>query len=312
MILTVNANAALDRVIFIDRFEPTGVMRAGKMVESVGGKGLDTSVVLQTLGAPNEAVSFMAGHTGQTLAMLLDNYGIQHDLVWVDGDTRTANVIVEMEYQRHSHIITPGFQVTAHDCERLIARIEHHLDGKQWMVLGGSLPPGADSSLYCQIIEIGHRRGVKSLIDAPGQPALQALSARPDILKMNRAEFASTFDHNPGSMLELSISARALLAEHNLTRMIITCGSDGILAVNEQETIIARAPVQKAVNAAGSGDAVSAAVVFRLALGESWLEALRWAAAAGAAVVLTEGTADCHMQDIERIYPDVDVGILPE
>ena len=42
------------------------------------------------------------------------------------------------------------------------------------------------------------------------------------------------------------------------------------------------------------------------------LEALRWAAAAGAAVVLTEGAADCHMQDIERIYPDVDVGILPE
>jgi hypothetical protein len=34
---------------------------------------------------------------------------------------------------------------------------------------------------------------------------------------------------------------------------------------------------------------------------------MRWAAATSAAVVLTPGTADCHMSDIERILPEVTV-----
>jgi fructose-1-phosphate kinase PfkB-like protein len=112
MILTVTANAALDRVLFIDRFQPTSVMRVQQVVDSVGGKGLDASVVLQTLGAPNTAVSFMAGETGRTLEAILNRYGIHHDLVWVEGETRTANVLIETELHRHSHIITPGYSVT--------------------------------------------------------------------------------------------------------------------------------------------------------------------------------------------------------
>ncbi|MEN4042458.1 MAG: hexose kinase [Anaerolineaceae bacterium] len=310
MILTVTAHAALDRVIFIDRFEPTTVMRASRVVESVGGKGLDVSVVLQTLGAPNEAVSLIAGQTGKMLASLLDGYGIRHDLVWVDGDTRTAHVIVERDLRRHSHIITPGFRVSQHDCERLLARVEAHLEGKRWLVMGGTLPHGADHGLYRRVVELGHRHGVKTLIDVAGEPALQALPARPTILKMNRAEFASTFSQKGETMPDLAAGVRAVLQQYHLEHAIVTCGADGILAVTGQETMIAQAPEQKALNAAGAGDAVSAAVVFRLASGDTWREALRWAAAAGAAVVLTEGTADCRLQDIERIFPEVQVSFL--
>ncbi|HSV85492.1 MAG TPA: hexose kinase [Levilinea sp.] len=307
MILTVTSHPALDRVIFIDRFEPTGVMRARHMVDSVGGKGLDASVVLQTLGAPNQAVSFIAGHTGQALAALLDGYGIQHDLVWVDGDTRTANVIVETELHRHSHIITPGFKVSPADCERFLARVEAHLEGKLWLVMGGTLPPGAVSSLYRQVVELGHRHGVKALIDVPGEPAWQALPSKPEILKMNWAEFNSTFELKTETMLTLGAAIRAIQREHELYNVIITCGMDGILAATGKDLWIAKAPIQKALNAAGAGDAVSAALVYRLALGDSWPEALRWAAAVSAAVVLTEGTADSRVQDIQRIFPEVQV-----
>jgi 1-phosphofructokinase family hexose kinase len=310
MILTVTANAALDRVLFIDRFVSTGVMRAHHMVESVGGKGLDTSVVLQTLGAPNVAVSFMAGHTGRTLTDLLDHYGIQHDLVWVAGDTRTANVIVETDLHRHSHIMTPGYSVSSQECECFLERIQSHLPGKQWIVIGGTLPPGADSDLYRRIVDLGHRFNVRSLIDVPGNPVMEALPAKPDIVKMNRSEFASTFGLANNSLHELAQAAKTIMIERNLRNLVITCGADGILVINEHETLIANAPVQQAVNAAGAGDAVSAALVYRLALGDCWQDAMRWASAAGAAVVLTEGTADCHMHDIECILPEVEITAL--
>jgi 1-phosphofructokinase family hexose kinase len=310
MILTVNANAALDRVLFIDRFVPMEVMRAQHMVESVGGKGLDASVVLQTLGAPNVAVSFMAGHTGRALTDLLDRYRIQHDLVWVAGDTRTANVIVETDLKRHSHIMTPGYSVTGQDCEVFLQRIESHLPGKKWITIGGTLPPGADSNFYRRIVDMGHRYNIRSLIDVPGQPILEALPAKPDIVKMNRSEFASTFGITHNSLHDLALAAQAMMVERNLSNVVITCGADGILVVTENEVLTANAPIQRAVNAAGAGDAVSAALVYRLALGDCWQDALRWASATSAAVVLTEGTADCHMDDIECILPEVEITAL--
>jgi 1-phosphofructokinase family hexose kinase len=310
MILTVTANAALDRVLFIDRFEPTGVMRAQRMVESVGGKGLDASVVLQTLQAPNKAVSFMAGRTGHALVEIMEQYGIQSDLIWIDGDIRTANVVVETELHRHSHIMTTGYSVTHADCDRFLERVRANLDHVHWIIMGGSLPAGAYPDLYRRVIDIGRQHGAKTLIDVPGQPALEALPAVPDILKMNRSEFTNTFDLHFDSLLELGFAARVLMVERKLSNLLITCGSDGILAVTRQNIYIATAPSQQAVNAAGAGDAVSASLVHRLILGDSWPESLRWAAATSAAVVLTEGTADCNMQDIERIYPHTEVKSL--
>jgi fructose-1-phosphate kinase PfkB-like protein len=276
MILTITANAALDRVLFIDRFQPTSVMRVKQVVDSVGGKGLDASVVLQTLGAPNTAISFIAGETGRALETILNRYGIHHDLVWVEGETRTSNVLVEIELHRHSHIITPGYRVTPVQCDLFLEKVAANLNGMDWMIIGGSLPSGAYPDLYRRVIEIGQQQGVKSLIDVPGQPVLEAIPCRPDILKMNRSEFASTFHLHCDNLLDLAFAA----------------------------------PAQQAVNAAGAGDAVSASLVNRLSQGDSWPAALQWAAATSAASVLTSGTADCHLDDIMRIYQRVEVKIL--
>ena len=63
----------------------------------------------------------------------------------------------------------------------------------------------------------------------------------------------------------------------------------------------------KEVNAAGSGDAVSAALGLHLSQGEDWPEALRHAVAVSGAVVLTEGTAECRLEDVARLLPQAQV-----
>jgi 1-phosphofructokinase family hexose kinase len=310
VILTVNANAALDRVIFIERFEPTTVMRASRVVDSVGGKGLDATVVLQTIGAPNIAISFMAGPTGQVLTDLMDDYGIHHDLVWVNGDTRIANVIVEKEFNRHSHIMTIGYSVNANDCRLLLQKVLSHAPGADWMILAGSLPGGASPNLFAKAIQIGKQYSVRCLIDSPGVPTRKALRYHPDIVKLNRDEFADTFDIQADSVEGLITPVRKLMTIHEIGNVVVTAGTQGILAVTSQKAYLAQAPQQIAVNAAGAGDSVSAVLAHQLSLGSSWEEALRLAAATSAAVVLTEGTADCRIEDIHRICPQVHVKTL--
>jgi len=302
MILAVNANAAVDQVLFIDRFAGGTTMRTGRCVLSVGGKALDSAVVLKTLGAPVRAVSLAAGRTGETLAGLLRERGIDSDLLWVPGETRTSYVIIETELKRHSHITTSGYTVTPEDCARFCELVERHAGEASWAVIAGSLPGGAPPDLYCRITEMLHKHGVRVLIDTSGQPALEALNARPEILKMNELEFAATFQAGPASLAEWAEAGRREAARRAIPALVLTLGKRGILTFAGGRVYHAAAPEVEAVNAAGSGDAVSAVLAYRLSLGSSWEEALRWAAAAGAAVALTEGTAECRVEDVNRLF----------
>jgi 6-phosphofructokinase 2 len=312
MILALNANAAIDRVLFIDRFHPGGVMRPNHSVLSVGGKSLDAAVVIKTLGGPVEAVSFIAGENGKTLQGLLASKGIPSDLIWLEGDTRVSYVIVEMDYNRHSHITTTGYQVSAPDCALFLERVKEHAPEASWAVLAGSLPTGAPADFYCQQIELLHQFGVKALIDTSAQAALGALPASPDIVKMNQAEFCATFPAQSTGLKDAGQQAwihacREVIRVYRIQNFVLTCGKDGILALTPSATYHAAAPLMEEVNAAGSGDAVSGTLAYRLSLGDPWEEALRWSAAAGAAVVLTEGTAECRLEDVLSIFPQTQV-----
>lgn len=310
MILTVTLNSALDRVLFIDEFQPGTTMHPQKVIESVGGKGFDTSVVLQTLGVANLALGFVAGSIGRCLVDLLAGYGLSHDLIWVEGETRTAYVLVETRRHRHTHLITAGLSVSPAGYQALLERYRLHLNKATWVVMGGSLAAGVPVSSYRHLVELAQQARVPALVDSFAEPLLATLPVRPAILKMNQTEFSRTFGLQAGSLEDLIVSAQALRRRHHLPALVLTCGAAGILAFTPKASYRATAPPQQAVNAAGAGDGVSAALAWRLSLGANWPDALRWAAAVGAAVVLTEGTADCRWADIEHLLGQTEVRCL--
>jgi 1-phosphofructokinase family hexose kinase len=310
MILCINANAAIDIVLFIDRFRSGETMRPNRVVTGVGGKGLDTALVLRKLGAPVQAISFAAGYNGQMLADMLKERNVPVEFIWVPGETRIAHVIVETDFNHHSHITTSGYTVSAQDCDTFKKSICQHALQASWAIIGGTLPGGAPVSLYSEIVALLRQNQVQVLIDCAGQPALASLPAAPEIVKMNQDEFSQTFQNHPISQVGWLSSVREVIHRFHLHNFVLTCGRKGLLAFTPQATYLANAPRQQEVNAAGSGDAVSAALTYRLSLGDSWESALRWAVAAGAAVVLTEGTAECQMTDVEHIHAQTSVQIV--
>lgn len=278
-----------------------------KVVESVGGKGFDTAVVLRAFDLDTVSLGFVAGETGIALVHQLERYGIRHDLVWAEGETRVALVIAEAIHQRHSHIIYGNYRVPPEALEAFFERYRRYAPQAKWIIGAGSLPQGVPVNFYHRIIQIAAEYGIPVLIDCPGQPALEAISASPKILKMNWDEFQRTFQVRAPTLEDLIQKAAEVYRFHPIPNFVITCGEHGVLAFTEQGVYLVNAPRQKAVNAAGAGDAVSAVLGWRLSLGEDWAPALKWAAATGAAVVLTEGTADCDPQDVERIYPQTTI-----
>jgi 1-phosphofructokinase family hexose kinase len=305
--LTVTANAALDRILFIRRYEPATTMRTFKALDAVGGKGYDVSVALCCLGQKTTAVGFVAGNVGKELASLLSGYGMQTELVWTSGETRIAHVIIEDDLHRHSHIITRGSAITVEENQALLQAVLDQLEQAQWVIAAGSLAEGVPESFYQLVTQMAHEHGVPVLIDTLDNPARLAIAACPEIVKMNRQEFATTFTAQAASDHELEDQVRRVVRQHELNSLVITCGAQGIFAVTPEGDFWARPPGQQAVNAAGAGDAASAALTWRLSQGDRWERALCWAAAAGAATVLTAATAECDWQAVQRIYPLVEM-----
>jgi hypothetical protein len=75
MIFTVNANAAIDHVLFVEDLEKRGTIRAARSLDAIGGKGADNALVLARLGAPHRLISFMAGSYGRILEDLYRQNG---------------------------------------------------------------------------------------------------------------------------------------------------------------------------------------------------------------------------------------------
>jgi 1-phosphofructokinase family hexose kinase len=307
MILTVTPNSALDKVIFIEEWVPGSPMRTDKIVTSVGGKGLDTSVVLSCLGVKTVGLAFVAGSIGRELIKIVEGYGIVSDPIWVEGETRVAHVIVENKHRRHSHIITGRLSINQEKIEEFFERYRIRLKEASWVTCGGSIPPDFSPTLFCRIVKEAHQADVPVLIDGSGDVLEVTISTLPDIIKMNWREFELTFDVEAPSFNELIHHARRIANDLHIKSLVLTCSSEGILAFTINGPYHVSVPKQEPVNAAGAGDAVSAALAWRLSAGDKWSEALKWAGAVSSASVLTEGTADCEISDVHRIYPQVQV-----
>jgi 1-phosphofructokinase family hexose kinase len=307
MILTLTANPALDRIIFIDEFKPGTVMRPQRMLDRVGGKGLCASVALRPLGVETVAIAFVAGQIGQRLVEILQGYGVRLDLIWLAGESRLSHVLAEQKRQRHSHIIVGNLPLTAGAVTDFLQRFQAQLPQASGVVAAGSLPPGAPPDLYRSLIEISQAAGKAILIDGTGGPIQAMRPARPDILKLNWAEFNHTFACSSRTMTELQRQARIVYEREQFPALVVTCGEHGLLALTPEGNYRVTVPKQRVVNAAGAGDAASGLLAWRRAEADSFAEALRWATAVGAAVVLSEGTADYERADLERLLSQTKV-----
>lgn len=307
MFLTACPNTALDKILFIDEWIAGTPMRTDRIVNCVGGKGLNSAVVLKHLGIDTTSIGFFAGKIGQELIDILADYGITTEAIWVDGTTRVAHVIADKKRNQHSHVIAGNMIVDAQQKDEFIERFEVLIRHAEYAILAGSVPKSMHPGLYAELIPIAKQNGVPTLVDAQHEIMIESVKAKPDIVKMNWEEFGWTFQMRSTTINELVAEAESFHAENDLKNLVITLSKDGILAVSESGTYLAKAPLQEPVNAAGAGDAVSSALAVKLTAGDSWQDALRFASAVSAAAVLTERTGDVEMRDVTRILPHVTV-----
>lgn len=310
MIHTLTLNPAIDQMVLLEEFRPGDANRVLESRTDPGGKGINVSRALLELGCESVAMGFAAGTRGRFVEAALKERGIYTDFLRIPGKTRTNITIIDQKHNTTTTLNERGPYTDPHHLVTLTRRLRKHLSPGDWLVIGGSVPPGLPHEVYGDIIRMANSLGARCVLDTEGPAFHAGVAAKPYLVKPNRSEVQRLLGHMPKSQDPMLEAAERI---HNLgvEIVVLSQGERGAVMVTSQGAWRAYPPALAASSTVGTGDAMVAGMVQVLSHGGTPEEALRLGAAAGAAAALTVGTQPCRPADVVRLLARVQVYPVP-
>ena len=194
MILTVTANAAVDKTLTVPNLQLGHRHRAQQGVTIPGGKGVNVARALKRLGEPVIATGLAGGRTGSHILDGMTEEGILNDFVRIRGESRTSTVVVDPTSGVQTEIYEYGPEIGEDELAMLREKLQYLSGAVSTVVFAGSLPRKVPTDLYA-----GHD------LERWGS----ARSARSSTVTASRCERALTLP-SPGSCRPSSARPRRL------------------------------------------------------------------------------------------------------
>lgn len=305
MITTVTLNPAIDKTIFIKGFEAGKVNRIEESKLDSGGKGINVSKVLATLGAKTLATGFLGGESGRRIHESLISLGIETDFTWVNQETRTNIKIVDLLNNQNTDINDRGKIVDPEAIDDLLQRINKWAKLSKVMVFAGSLPEGMDVGIYQEMIKIAEENGCKTILDTEGESLMRGIKSSPFMIKPNIHELESSLNVNIKGKSDVIQHARYFL-DQGVKLIVVSLGEEGALLISEEMNLEAIAIPTEIRSTVGAGDSMVAAFALGLMKGYSMEETLRLAIAT-ATIRVREGNVLNKFEEIQQLKATVKI-----
>ena len=309
VIVTVTANAAIDRTLTVPNFQRGQRHRASLGLMLAGGKGINIARALKLLGVPVVATGLVGGRTGTRIVEELTGEAILNDFVRIDDESRTSTAVVDPTAPTYTEINEWGPAVRPEELEMLLEKLTYLTRGADGIVFAGSLPRDVDEAFYGEAIRELNRRGVQTVLDSEGQPLRLGVQAEPFLVSPNQREaeglVGQEFSDDDDFMIGLDS-----IAEQGARNVLVTQESGCfafLRADRETHRYRAAAPRVEPVSAVGSGDVLLAAFLAARLDGKDDEEALKVAVATGTASTLEVGAGRFDPREAGRLVGAVEV-----
>jgi len=305
LIITLTVNPALDLTIFVERlaFEDRTYIESRR--ESAGGRGINAACVIHGFGGKPQAIFPSGGKKGKCLEGLVGNYGYPTVAVPIRHEIRTNLTITDRQGLTVS-LNERGPQLEKAEVDRLERAVHKSLDGAAWLMLCGSLPPGAPMDFYARLIGAARRKKVKTLLDTDGDALREGVEAGPTAVSPNQQEAEHLLNRalvTRNHFLEAAARIRAMGAE----TVVLSGGSRSAVGATEDTILEALPPRVEALCPIGAGDALAAAFVWSMERDGNFMEALRWGVATGTASATLPGLRLASKEQAQQVYQQVEV-----
>ncbi|HEY2589177.1 MAG TPA: hexose kinase [Tepidisphaeraceae bacterium] len=308
MILCLGTTPVYQRSMTFDRVKPDGVNRAKQVADYASGKSLNVARVLHTLGKDPLATGFVGGSRGRMLCGDLDAAGIRHEFVTVKPETRQCITVIDQSAGIATELVEESAPVDEPAWQELDRKLRWLLPQSNLWIFSGTLAPGAPQDFYARWLPLARETGATAILDARGEPLTLALQHGNAIYKLNRDEFAGTLGTDLSDDRTLIDAIRTHTPPDG--KLIITLGKSGAIGSDATNVWHVHSPTIQAISAVGSGDAFAAGLGAGLSDGIQLQDALKLAAACGAANALTPFAGHLRPEDVQRLQEQARVESL--
>src|SRR5581483_7609364 len=162
---------------------------------------------------------------------------------------------------------------------------------------------GTPSSYYRDLLT---RTPGKVILDARGTELLEALAAKPFLVKPNRSELRQTLGRELRDDAEL-FDALGEINERGAEWVVVTDGGNPVYARSRQHLYRLQPPPVEVVNPIGCGDCMAAGIAQGLQMGHEPLDAIRRGLAVAANKLGQIFPGFVVREQIEAVLPNVEV-----
>lgn len=268
------------------------------------GKGINIARVVRALGEEACVIGIMPENDMMHFSRYLEDLKIMSFFYPVEGDARINTSLVEKETGNVTYINSPDYHWSTRIQDEFQEFLEKHIEKGDIWALSGNLPQGFDTDTYMKVINVLKKNNITVMLDSQGLAFNMGVRAKPSMVKPNSAELEAFFGEDVEGVHHIALKGKRLL-DMGINYVFISLGSDGMIAIHENDCLLCSAPAIEPVDVAGSGDALIAGILVAQARNFSFMEACRIGVACGASNALHHGTGIIDNDEIWRLMEDV-------
>jgi 6-phosphofructokinase 2 len=307
-IVTLCMNPALDITTSTEVVHATDKLRCAAARYDPGGGGINVAHVAQVLGAAATAVFPAGGPAGELVDKLLVAEGLTTHRITIGGSTRESFTIDELSTKRQYRFVLPGPELTLSEQTDCLLQLRRAAASAAIVVASGTLPSGVPEDFYQQVANVCADLGAMFLLDSSGG-GLTHVNSGVFLIKPSLRELREAVGRALTTDSEQLEAAREIIERGAARYVLVSRGAEGaLLASRDGGQLFAPVPVPPG-SGVGAGDAMVAGVAVGLTRGWPLTKAVRLGIAAGAAMLLTPGTAPCTREDTERLFEQTEVPV---
>ncbi|MDB5387853.1 MAG: lacC [Planctomycetaceae bacterium] len=278
MILAAGLTPAWQQILVFDHVETGEVNRAREAHWYASGKVLNVGVATHFLGAESRLLSAGGGWPFSAMQMDLAALGISQRWVQTRSVSRVCTTILDQGNRTTTELVENTGAFTAAELAEFQDIYQVESESAEVVVLSGSLPQGTPATYYLDLVK---KTSGRTILDIRGPELLHALSARPFLVKPNRAELAKTLGRDLTDDLALQ-AAMLDLNEQGARWVVITDGPHAVWVSSLGRTWNFIPPQVEVVNPIGCGDSLAAGIAVALDEGAEVIDAVQFGIAAAA------------------------------
>ena len=304
-ILTVTMNPALDVSTSTDKVMDTHKLRCTAAKLHPGGGGINVARVVHRLGGDCLALYPAGGVNGQLLRQLLDQEQVRGHCIAIGGETRQSFAVHEVSSGHDYRFVLPGPELNPDEWQACLDYVSALNLPPRYLVVSGGLPPGVPDDFYVRLARLARARGSQVVLDTSGPALAAALAEGVHLVKPSLRELRELTGRPLETEQDWRAAAQQIITDGQAQIVALSLGADGALLVTADRALRARSLPVKVESTIGAGDSFVGGLLWALHSHADLEQAFRCGMAAGAAALLTAGTALCQAADVKRMQNEV-------